>query len=62
MTEAPQILLAHHLKALKPPTFLRDHQGRGITVAEAKALVVEQYTVPETVRASRRANRPATIA
>ncbi len=25
MTEAPQILLAHHLKTLKLPTFLREH-------------------------------------
>ena len=25
MTEAPQVLLAHHLKALKLPTFLREH-------------------------------------
>lgn len=24
--EAPEILLAHHLKALKLPTFLREHQ------------------------------------
>ena len=26
MTEAPQILLAHHLKALKLPTFLREYE------------------------------------
>ena len=25
MTETPQILLAHHLKALKLPTFLREY-------------------------------------
>jgi len=25
MTDTPQILLAHHLKALKLPTFLREH-------------------------------------
>ena len=25
-TDAPEILLAHHLKALKLPTFLREHQ------------------------------------
>ena len=25
MTDAPQILLAHHLKALKLPTFLREY-------------------------------------
>ena len=26
MNDAPEILLAHHLKALKLPTFLREHQ------------------------------------
>jgi len=25
MSELPQVLLAHHLKALKLPTFLREH-------------------------------------
>ena len=25
MTDAPQVLLAHHLKALKLPTFLREY-------------------------------------
>ena len=25
MSDAPQVLLAHHLKALKLPTFLREH-------------------------------------
>ena len=25
MSDAPQLLLAHHLKALKLPTFLREH-------------------------------------
>lgn len=44
------------------PYLLRDHQGHEITVAEAKALVVDQYTVPENVRASRRANRATATA
>jgi len=26
MTEAPKILLAHHLKTLKLPTFLREYE------------------------------------
>ena len=26
MTDAPQLLLAHHLKALKLPTFLREYE------------------------------------
>ena len=26
MSDAPEFLLAHHLKALKLPTFLREHQ------------------------------------
>jgi hypothetical protein len=25
MSEVPQVLLGHHLKALKLPTFLREH-------------------------------------
>ena len=25
MSDAPQVLLAHHLKALKLPSFLREH-------------------------------------
>ena len=25
MSDTPQVLLAHHLKALKLPTFLREH-------------------------------------
>ena len=41
------------------PYVLRDRDGREITVAEAKALVTEQFTVPEGIRASRRANRAA---
>jgi transposase len=44
------------------PYVLRDRDGREITVAEAKALVAEQYTVPEAIRASRRANRAAIAA
>ena len=28
MTEAPQILLAHHLKTLRLPTFLREYEKR----------------------------------
>jgi transposase len=39
------------------PYVLRDHEGREITVAEARAMVVERYTVPDGIRASRRANR-----
>jgi transposase len=41
------------------PYVLRDHEGREITVAEAKAMIAERYTVPEAIRASRRANRAA---
>jgi transposase len=39
------------------PYVLRDHEGREITVADAKAMVAERYTVPDGIRASRRANR-----
>jgi transposase len=39
------------------PYILRDHDGREISVAEAKALVAACYQVPEAIRATRRANR-----
>lgn len=39
------------------PYILRDGDGHEITLAEAKALVAARYTVPETTRATRRANR-----
>lgn len=39
------------------PYVLRDRQGREISVAEAKILVAERYVVPESLRATRRANR-----
>lgn len=39
------------------PYILRDREGREISVAEAKSLIAERYNVPETIRASRRANR-----
>lgn len=40
------------------PYVLRDSLGNEITVAQAKALISAQYTVPETIRAARRTNRP----
>jgi transposase len=39
------------------PYVLRDHDGREISIAEAKALVAARYNVPEAIRATRRANR-----
>jgi len=36
MTEAPQILLAHHLKALKLPTFLREYDKQARQCAQEK--------------------------
>lgn len=44
------------------PYVLRDHDGREISVAEAKAIVATSYKVSEAVRATRRANRAATSA
>jgi len=32
MSDAPEILLAHHLKALKLPTFLREHQKLAVAL------------------------------
>jgi transposase len=39
------------------PYVLRDLDGREISVAEAKAIVLRRFSVPDSVRASRRANR-----
>jgi transposase len=44
------------------PYILRDHDGREISVAEAKALVTACYQVPEAIRATRRANRASNAA
>lgn len=44
------------------PYNLRDTDGREISVPEAKAIVLQRFTVPEGVRASRRANRTSIIA
>jgi transposase len=41
---------------------LRDLDGRPIGVAEAKAIVLQRFTVPDGVRASRRANRTSLAA
>ena len=35
MTDTPQILLAHHLKALKLPTFLRGRRRRPSPLSDA---------------------------
>jgi len=42
------------------PYQLRDPDGQPITTRAAKALIAEQYTVPETVRARARAHSAAT--
>ncbi len=44
------------------PYGLRDLDGRPIGIAEAKAIIAARYTVPESVRASRRVNRVQTAA
>jgi transposase len=41
------------------PYVLRDLDGTEITVAQARAIVAQRYTVPTVVRASRRASRSA---
>ena len=50
MTEAPQILLAHHLKALKLPTFLREYEKQARPAADAART--------ESLRAFARGARP----
>ncbi len=64
--EAPQVLLAHHLKALKPPTFLRecakvaaacakdraDHPKFLLRLAELEPLDRERRLVERRIRAA----------
>lgn len=47
----------HRVMRSAKPYVLRDHDGREISIAEARAMIAERYTVPEGIRASRRANR-----
>ena len=37
MTDTPQILLSHHLKALKLPTFLRDYASVPATCSQERS-------------------------
>ncbi|HEX2218132.1 MAG TPA: IS21-like element helper ATPase IstB [Gemmatimonadales bacterium] len=67
MSAVPQVLLAHHLKALKLPTFLReydrqarrcaaegvDHTGYLLRLAELELLEREQRTVERRIRQAR---------
>ena len=67
MSEAPQVLLAHHLKALKLPTFLRehdklarqcaaegvDHTGYLLRLAELELLERERRLIERRIRAAR---------
>ncbi|WP_418609537.1 IS110 family transposase [Gluconobacter cerinus] len=39
------------------PYELRDREGNSITLCEAKAIILERYTVGENIRAGRRSNR-----
>ena len=40
MAEAPRILLEHHLKRLKLPTFLRELRETGAPVREPRAWIM----------------------
>jgi DNA replication protein DnaC len=67
MSEAPQVLLAHHLKALKLPTFLREHDklarqcaaegvahtGYLLRLAELELLDRERRMVERRIRQAR---------
>ena len=44
----------HRVLKTGNPYVLRNHNGEPITIQQAKALVAEQFTVPETIRSSRR--------
>ena len=67
MSEVPQVLLAHHLKALRLPTFLRehdklarqcaaegvDHTGYLLRLAELELIDRERRTVERRIREAR---------
>jgi DNA replication protein DnaC len=67
MSEVPEVLLAHHLKALKLPTFLRehdklarqcaaegvDHTGYLLRLAELELLERERRLIERRIRAAR---------
>jgi len=67
MTDTPQLLLAHHLKALKLPTFLReydklarqcaadgvDHPRYLLRLAELELIDREQRTIERRIKAAR---------
>jgi DNA replication protein DnaC len=66
MSEVPQVLLAHHLKALKLPTFLReydklarqcaaegvDHAGYLLRLSELELLDRERRLIERRIRAA----------
>jgi hypothetical protein len=51
-----------HVLRTGKPYVLRDRDGREISLAEAKAIIIERYTVSESIRATRRVNRVSTAA
>ena len=67
MSDTPQVLLAHHLKALKVPTFLREHEklarqcaaegvahtGYLLRLAELELLERERRMVERRIRQAR---------
>ena len=58
MSEAPQILLTHHLKALKLPTFLREHDKLARQCA-AEGVDHTTYLLRLAVNAERRLPKTA---
>lgn len=46
MTDTPQVLLAHHLKALKLPTFLREYD-RQARLCAAEGIDYPRYLLRE---------------
>ena len=53
MTDTPQILLAHHLKALKLPTFLREYD-KVARLCAAEGVDHPRYLIPTVIRIDRR--------
>jgi hypothetical protein len=48
MSDTPQVLLAHHLKALRLPTFLREYDKVVAPANEVDGVAVWSWQMPTT--------------
>ena len=53
MTDTPQVLLGHHLRVLKLPTFLREYTGYLLRLAELELIERERRMVERRIKEAR---------